>query len=76
MRRLSDEEILGRYGPHGIGPAPAAGERVACARGHCSGAERAPGARGYRWTLRHGKGAAIELCLRCHRELATIASGG
>jgi hypothetical protein len=76
MKRLSDDMIVGLYVPRGLSPPPAAGEPIACARSRCDGTERTPGARGYRWVHRQARSTAIELCPRCHRELATIISGG
>jgi hypothetical protein len=76
MQRLSDEEIIGVYVPRGLGPPIAEGEQVQCARLHCGRADRTPGARAYRWAPRHLKRPVIELCGRCHSELATIISGG
>lgn len=76
MKRYSDEEIIGRYVPRGLSPPIAAGEQVPCARFHCDRADRTPGARAYRWVPRQPGGPVVELCARCHRELATIISGG
>ena len=76
MKRYSDEEILGRYVPRGVSPPVAAGEPVPCARLHCGRVDRTPGARANRWAPRQAGGPFIELCPRCHSELATIISGG
>jgi hypothetical protein len=59
-----------------MGPPIGEGEQVQCARLRCNRVERTPGARAHRWALRHGGGRAIELCARCHHELATIVFGG
>ena len=76
MKRLSDEEILGRFVPRGLSPPVSEGEKIDCARLHCGGTEATPGARAHRWGPRQGYSQVIELCARCHRELATIISGG
>jgi hypothetical protein len=76
MQRLSDEEIVGRYVPRGLSRPVAEGEQIQCARLRCGRVDRTPGARAYRWGPRQLKGPVIELCARCHRELATIISGG
>ena len=76
MNRMSDDQILGLYVPRGMSPAIGEGEQVHCARLRCNRVERAPGARAHRWAPRHGGGRAIELCARCHHELATIVFGG
>jgi hypothetical protein len=74
--RLSDEEIVGRYVPRGLSLPLAEGAQIQCARLRCARAERTPGVRAYRWAPRQGGGPIIELCPRCHNELATIISGG
>ncbi len=76
MRRLSDEEIVGLFVPRGLRPPLAEGEQLECARLHCDGAAPKPGARAYRWGPRRGSAPIIELCARCHTELATIIGGG
>ncbi len=77
MKRLSDEEILGRFVPIGLGSARAAGDSgLHCARLHCEHPDGAPGARAYRWAPRYARGPVIELCSRCHQELATMLGGG
>ncbi len=76
MKRFSDEEIIGRYVPRGLSLPIAEGDRIHCARSRCGRVDHTPGARAYRWGPRHVKGPVIELCARCHNELATIISGG
>ena len=76
MKRFSDEEILGLYVPRGLSPPLAEGEAAQCARLHCGQAHRKPGSRAFRWGPRLAKGPVIELCARCHNELATIITGG
>ncbi len=76
MKRFSDDEILGRYVPRGLSPPVADGQQAHCARLHCGHVDRSPGTRTYRWGLRQGKGPLVELCARCHKELATIITGG
>lgn len=76
MKRLSDDMIIGLYVPRGLSPPLAAGDHIECARSRCDRTERTPGARAYRWAHRQAKGLTIELCPRCHGELAAIISGG
>jgi len=76
MKRFSDEEIMGLYVPRGLSLPIVEGAQIHCARSHCGLVDRTPGARAYRWGPRHVKGPVIELCARCHNELATIISGG
>lgn len=76
MKRLSDEEIVGRYMPRGLSSPIAEGEHIPCARQHCGRADLTPGARAHRWAPRQMQGPPIELCPRCHLELVTILSGG
>ena len=75
MRRLSDEEIVGLYAPRGLAARTAEGG-IRCARGRCTGTGAAEGRHAYRWVPRYDKRAPIEICARCHKELATIISGG
>jgi hypothetical protein len=76
MRRLTDSEILGVYAPRGLSRPIAEGQEIACVRLHCARTRHAAGARAHRWAPRQSGGPAIELCPRCHLELATILSGG
>ncbi len=76
MQRFSDNEIIGVYQPRGLGRAIAEGEPIQCARLHCARAASTAGARSYKWAPRQMKRPAIELCARCHKELATIVFGG
>ena len=77
MKRFSDEEIIGVYAPRGLNKPIAEGEQIQCARMRCGHTtDRTPGARAHRWAPRQDKRAVIELCPRCHLELATILSGG
>lgn len=64
------------YVPRGVSRPIAAGEQIPCARSHCGRNDHAPGVRAHRWAPRWAKGPAIELCPRCHNELATIIAGG
>jgi len=76
MQRFSDEEILGVYVPRGLGPPIGDGEQISCARLRCAHIKQTTGMRAHRWAARQLKRPAIELCPRCHLELATIMSGG
>jgi hypothetical protein len=76
VRRLSDEEIIGLYVPRGLSLPITEGEQIHCARLRCARVDRTPGARAYRWAPRQAQRTVIELCPRCHKELATIITGG
>ena len=76
MKRYGDDELVGRFVPTAVTPPLAEGETAACERLHCAAPELPPGSRRYRWRPRYGRGPAVELCGRCHKELATIIGGG
>jgi hypothetical protein len=76
MKHFSDEEIIGLYAPRGLSLPIGEGEQIRCARLRCRHVDRTVGARAHRWAPRQLKRPVIELCPRCHLELATILSGG